>query len=698
MPCLTEPLKQEIREAYARLAGTMPGFCRRPQQQVMVAEVSKALTVGPDEVSASFPKIALINGPTGVGKTVGYLLPALLVARARKLKLVVSTGTVALQEQLINKDLPALARYAGLTFTAVLAKGRGRYLCVERLKHCLGADGAADGAASAVWERPPTRDELQVLDDLGRGFDAGHWNGDRDALPQSVEDGLWRRVTNDGTGCAGRKCPGYDSCAYFKARAQIESADVVVANHDLVLTAYANEGSALPDLSSTLLVMDEAHHVPDTAIAHSAASFSVGMAASWARKLPVALTAAFKIAPNPALETRMREASVQIASLLSLFQGDAITDLAETGDLSVDRPMLFRKGIVPPEIQERLEAMAKLVSSLSSGLGALLDAISAAASAGLSNPEACSRAQMDLFAFGARFASVEETLEMLALPSAPDGLPVAKWLSLAPRADDVLLNASFVSAANLLPALLWGPAAGVVLTSATMASLTDFAFFRRSAGLLNLPVRELDLPSPFDFPSQGALAVPKMRSNPSVPAAHTAELQTLIPSYIAEATTGCLILCTSRKQMDAIYSAIPADLLTRVLRQGDLPKQQIVAAHMAAIDAGRPSVILALQSFGEGVDLPGRYCEHLVITKLPFAPPDGPVDAALAEWLEANGRNSFAEISLPRAALKLVQWAGRLIRTETDTGRVTLLDRRVVSKPYGRLLVASLPPFRQEMA
>ena len=201
--------------------------------------------------------------------------------------------------------------------------------------------------------------------------------------------------------------------------------------------------------------------------------------------------------------------------------------------------------------------------------------------------------------------------------------------------------------------------------------------------------------SPFDY-ANAVFSVPAMDCEPGDAQAHTDAIIAKLPALLDPAE-GSLVLFSSRRQMNDVYEGVMGSLGDRILVQGDYSKQEILRRHRESIDNAEGSVIFGLASFAEGVDLPGDYCRHVVIAKIPFAVPDSPLEAALAEWVEAQGRNPFMEISVPDAALRLVQAAGRLLRTETDTGRVTLLDKRVISKRYGRAILDSLPPFRREL-
>ena len=219
-------------------------------------------------------------------------------------------------------------------------------------------------------------------------------------------------------------------------------------------------------------------------------------------------------------------------------------------------------------------------------------------------------------------------------------------------------------------------------------------FFERS-GLQE--AEGVRISSPFDYPNIAVLSVPNMISNPKDFPAHTAEVAELLPALLAQEQSA-LVLCTSWRQLRGLVDGLAdAETAAALQVQGQSSKRAMLKAHHERVDAGQPSYLLGLASFAEGVDLPGAYCRHVIVVKLPFSVPDDPVDAAIAELAEAEGRNPFMEISVPDAAMKLVQACGRLIRNENDQGRITLLDKRVLTHRYGRALLDSLPPFRREL-
>jgi ATP-dependent DNA helicase DinG len=278
-----------------------------------------------------------------------------------------------------------------------------------------------------------------------------------------------------------------------------------------------------------------------------------------------------------------------------------------------------------------------------------------------------------------------------------DSPPMARWLTLAETGAlfDIEVNASPILAAETLRRNLWNVAHGALITSATLTALNSFDRFRMRAGLPRVAVTAV-VPSPFAHADAGILHVPDLKADPRDAVAHTAAIIREMPRLL-DGAHGTLVLFSSRKQMQDVFDGLERDWRKRVLIQGNLSKQETLNKHKARVDDGEPSVLFGLASFAEGVDLPGAYCEHVVIAKIPFAVPDDPVEAALAEWIEARGGNPFMEITVPDASLKLVQACGRLLRTEQDRGTITLLDRRVVTQRYGKAILNALPPFRREI-
>ena len=276
----------------------------------------------------------------------------------------------------------------------------------------------------------------------------------------------------------------------------------------------------------------------------------------------------------------------------------------------------------------------------------------------------------------------------------PGAAPTARWIER--MGDDAVIAASPIDAGDRLERALWRRVGAAIVTSATLTAGGTFKLFLHQTGLDRLPAtRTLRLASPFDYREQARLVVPRMRSSPNDAAAHTDEVAGMLPALVADGAS--LVLFASAQQMREVYDRMPATIKAQALVQGQLSKGAILQRHRQRVDEGRASTIFGLAAFQEGVDLPGAYCTHVVVAKLPFATPAHPWEQARAEWLQRYGRSPFRELVVPEACVRLAQAVGRLIRSHTDRGVVTILDRRIVMHTYGRELLRSLPPMRLEV-
>ncbi|EWH02923.1 hypothetical protein Q427_05965 [Halomonas sp. BC04] len=292
---LDEALKGEIQTAYRRVLEAQ-GLTPRYGQRLMIAEIARTLSgIEADESGkrTSDEHVCVLEAGTGTGKTLAYLLAALPVAKARGKRLVIATATVALQEQVLHQDLPALKAHSGLDFHYALAKGRGRYLCVARLEQEL--DGVTGNPTLSMFEQSLVQesgDNFQALvRDMAEAYGSGSWEGDRESWSESIDDADWRRLTIDHRQCTNRRCGHFAACAFFRARRDLETADVVVANHDLVLADLSlGGGVVLPPPGDCIYVFDEGHHLPDKALNHFAHRVGVGSSLRWLGSLKKSLT------------------------------------------------------------------------------------------------------------------------------------------------------------------------------------------------------------------------------------------------------------------------------------------------------------------------------------------------------------------------------------------------------------------------
>ncbi|WP_049621012.1 ATP-dependent DNA helicase DinG [Frateuria defendens] len=693
---LTDDTKDAIRATYARLKEGLPGFRPRPAQARMIAEVAKALAL---EGGA-----AAIEAPTGTGKSMAYLIAGHAVARAQKKKLLIATATVALQEQLVERDIPLYLKLTGTHAKVALAKGMGRYLCMRNLRMAAASVqesaqlGLGLDADLALWSKPPAERDRQALGRLAGAFERGEWNGDIDAAPDAVSDFLRPMVTTTAGGCTGRRCAHFSACPLFAARRAIGDAEIVVANQDLVLADLTMPngqenfgGVILPKPEETLYVFDEAHHVPGKAVDRGASEVHLNAAVRQLSRLGRQVHAAYSLTDK------------EVLGKLALDAGDAklqeLSDGLEALERDIrlawqpdpdEREPVYRGslGQLPEAWVMHAGALYALSAEIQRWLGAVRRAV-AEMSEGGPTQEALARE------LGMGLERIDRQVSTWLAWTTDDpehAPPLARWVSLTPERH-LVCHASSVSAASLLRSVLWGNASASVMTSATLSAGGNFRGFADAVGLPD-EAATLSLPSPFDLASQARLEVPALAALPDAREAHAQAICDWLAEHL-DWSAGNLVLFTSRAKLDRVLQKLPLDKVRKVRAQGSLGKAQLVAEHTADVEAGKGSTLFGLASFGEGLDLPGKLCETVVITQLPFAVPTDPVGATYAEWLESRGRNPFLEVSVPEATRLLIQYCGRLIRTEADRGRIVLLDRRVVTKRYGSTMLRALPPFQR---
>lgn len=713
---LSSELKAQIQGAYSRFLEAK-GLKPRYGQRLMIAEVAKALGAIPvdDEGNRTGePAIVAVEAGTGTGKTVAYGLAAIPAAKAAGKRLVIATATVALQEQIVHKDLPDLMRNSGLSFSFALAKGRGRYLCLSKLDLLL-QEGEAQGMTAQLFAEEGFNLDVdehsqKLFKEMVEKLAGNRWDGDRDAWPQAIEDEHWARLTTDHSQCTGRHCPNFGQCSFYRAREGMTKVDVIVTNHDMVLADLALGGGAvLPAPKDTLYVFDEGHHLPDKAIGHFAHFTRLRSTADWLEQMAKNLSKLLAQHPLPGEMGRLLEQVPELAREVRTQQQFMFSACEEIADFRAgedqegrERPRFrFPGGLVPEHLREMALELKKGFSRLNDLLSRLTDLLKEAMDGDASTGVASLQAEEWYPLFGSLQARAQGNWELWTAFSSEDpqdSPPMARWMTLAESGAlyDIEVNASPILAAETLRRSLWNVAHGALVTSATLTALGNFERFRMRSGLPRVAVTAV-VPSPFQHAEAGLLRVPDLKADPRDVAAHTAAIIRELPN-LAQGPGGTLVLFSSRRQMQDVFDGLERDWRKRVLIQGNLSKQETLNKHKARVDDGEPSVLFGLASFAEGVDLPGAYCEHVVIAKIPFSVPDDPVEAALAEWIEARGGNPFMEISVPDASLKLIQACGRLLRSEQDRGVISLLDRRVVTQRYGRAILDSLPPFRREIA
>ena len=642
------------------LARSLPAYEARPAQLEMARAVESAL---------ANDRVLICEAGTGTGKSLAYLVPALLSGK----KVIVSTATRALEEQIFWKDLPLIERALGVPVRAALMKGISNYLCRRRL---------AEFRSSEESVRPRHARSLGMLDD---------WLGETDSgdLAELVglreDDPLRREVNSSSETRIGAGCAYFNECFVTRMRREAESAQLVVVNHHLFFADLALRGPhparVIPDYDA--VIFDEAHQLEDIA------TDFFGMRVSRARLERLlgdterALTAAG--AGDPLFAAGSKSPTLANARVAA----EALwTELGRRGRGEEARFTLERDAWVGP-LEERYHALDNALDALR----AVADAAVGRASLLPPSAKRAPVAALDaLKVIEGRTELVREDLAAI-VAGAPGRIT---WFDMGGRSAQ--LSSTPVDLSHVFRARIFESVPSVVLTSATLSiapsktnpDASPFAFFRSRIGLTGdaVPVTELVLESPFDFARNALLYTPKDLPAPGHPAFADAAGER-IAELIEITHGGCFVLTTSLRSMNALHAILSRRLPgRRLFVQGAAPKAALISAFRAAGDA----VLVATMSFWEGVDVPGRALRLVVLEKIPFLVPSDPVVQARSQELERAGENPFLRLHVPAAAITLKQGFGRLIRTRDDAGIVALLDPRVHQKGYGSRLLAALPP------
>jgi len=619
------------------LARAIPGYRLRPQQVEMAERIAAAIDAN---------GVLVAEAGTGTGKTFAYLVPALLSGG----KVIISTGTKTLQDQLFNRDLPMVRDALGVPATVALLKGRANYVCPYHLER------------AATEGRFARREEAAHIRDIVR-FAKTTDTGDKAELSTVPEDsGAWAQATSTRDNCLGQDCPHYKACFVIAARREAMNADVVVVNHHLFFADVMLRDDGLGELlpACNTVVFDEAHQLP------AIAGLFFGEAVGSAQVIELAR------------DTRL-EAVASAKDYAALPEACRALDKA-TRDL---RLAFHREGMRLSDEQWRDHGQAiAALSALENELAELIKHLDTQAdrSEGLGNCRL-------------RAHELARRLKRWQSPPAADDDEAAmvRWAEVGTHT--VMLNLTPLSVAHIFQRQLEGHPRAWIFTSATLAVGSDFNHYRGELGLAEADTGLWG--SPFDYGNCSLLYCPQQMPDPNSPFYHEAVVEAAWP-VIRAAGGRAFVLCTSLRAMRRIHELLKerlagAGLENPLLLQGEGSRSELLERFRFLGNA----ILVASQSFWEGVDVRGEALSLVVIDKLPFAPPDDPVLAARIEHLKRQGRNAFFEIQLPRAAISMKQGAGRLIRDENDRGVLMVCDPRLVGKPYGRRIWQSLPPMRR---
>lgn len=699
---LADSVKNKIQSAYKQMVEAKQ-LTPRYGQRLMIAEIAKCLaTIS----TAEEPPICVVEAGTGTGKTLAYALAVLPLAQELGLKVIIATATVALQEQVVLKDLPEILNSSDLRFRYALAKGRGRYLCLAKLDMLLKGNDSLHAMMDLYGESIDDTEasNLVLYEEMLQQLSAGKWQGDKDEWPTPLPDSVWKPLTADTGQCMGPKCSHFRNCCFYQARDSMDEADCIVGNHDLVLTDLAlGGGMILPEPEKCIYVFDEAHHLPIKSNNHFATFTKIRSTITWLERCePIQQRLLNDGFLDSKSEESLRFLTINLRDRLEeawLILEQTLSALDQIDSYENRAQHAFQLGVVPESLRELAVELGHLFTRYASSYQGIADDLKDAMEEGADLKQRALAEQWYPLV-GSIERRANSNLELWLSYSALDPLdkpPRARWLSFndADGVSDISLASSPVLAAETLKERLWQTCAGAVLTSATLSALGEFGVLKMRAGL---PERTqyFSIPSPFDFEGSATLVIPRLNCEPSNTARHTELLIKAIPQLV-DAKAASLMLFTSRRQMNDVIQGLPAKWRDLILCQDDFQKSELLKYHRKLIDEGKGSFIFGLSSFAEGVDLPGKYCTHVLIAKIPFAVPNDPIEMTLSSWIEQQGTNAFSTLAVPDAAFKLVQASGRLLRSESDTGIITIFDERLVNKSYGKQILNSLPPYRREI-
>jgi len=607
------------------LARVLPGYEERPAQRRLSEAVADVLEHG---------GLLLAEAGTGTGKTLAYLLPAVLSER----RVVISTGTKNLQEQLVQKDLPLLAQALGRELRVAVMKGRANYLCLLRFS----SFGKA-GSFRRLEELPVYR--------AVEAWSTTTETGDRAEVPDMPDSvDFWREVSAASENCIGQSCSLFDACFVTRMRQTALEADLVVVNHHLLCADLAvkdgSYGSVIPAYDT--LILDEAHLIEDVATQYFGVQASSHKVEELVRDV----------------ERELKAASLDARELRAEAEGLRVRSERFFTRLARSRPGRIAPGWMTDAMADECLGLLQRLEGLRTALLAVPD-----------RPE-------PLTGLAARTASLTSDIAFLMRADTDDHVYFAET-----RGRGVFLRAMPIDVSGRLKQLLFDQLRAAVLTSATLAVDNGFGYVKDRLGIE--PSDELLLASPFHYEEQALLYVPKGMPEPLAPEFVDRAAEEVV--RLIELSRGrAFVLFTSYANMNAVAERIAGRIAYPILIQGEAPKAQLLDSFRATPHA----VLLATASFWQGVDVAGEQLSCVIVDKLPFASPGDPVVAARIERLRNRGQNPFGEYQVPVAVLMLKQGLGRLIRSATDHGILAVLDSRLVRKPYGRRFLESLPPAR----
>jgi len=623
-----------------QFSNRMPGFEYRPQQVKMLSAVERSLTDGHH---------LIVEAGTGTGKSLAYLIPAILWAVKNNKKVVISTYTKTLQQQILNHDIPLLQEQLGVSFRYSICLGHENYLSLRRMKRA---------GQSGLFTNPEEDGQMGAIFDWAGTASAGV----RNDLPFQVLPSVWEEVGRQKDQCMGKHCETYDSCFYFKARKKWFGSHLLIVNHHLFFANMASSGAVLPAFDA--VIFDEAQNIEDAATSFLGLDISNSNLIFFLDRLYNPKTRRGVLTRlDHDLVPAVRKQVMTVRQAVDVFFTRLMEEFGKK-----DRVLrLYKPLVVDNNIYVPLQELHELLQTLAGRLHSPED-------------------QLDASSAASRCFEFNNALSAFLNQQLPD---YVYWLEIVQkkRFHKIILRGVPINIAGPLKEQLFDKIDRMVLTSATLTTQGKFDFIKERIGCE--PKEEMVLDSPFDYESQALLYVPRDMPEP------TGKIDVYVEKIAARCrqlieTVGgkTFVLFTSYAVLNRVYEKL--EFMGReypLLKQGDLPTAQMIERFKEI-----PSVIFGTNSFWQGVDIPGDALTSVIITKLPFDVPKEPLTEARLEDLKKRSIDPFRHYQIPRAIIQLKQGFGRLIRKQSDMGVVSILDSRVVNRGYGKRFLASLPP------
>ena len=657
------------------------------------------------ENSMNENKKLIVEAGTGTGKTIAYLLPTLLYAIENNLKVIVSTNTINLQEQLVNKDIPLLKKIINEDFNYQIVKGRGNYLCKRKLYNIDVTEKETD-----TEEERTEKNIIRNLIDWDKNVTR---TGDRNELKYEISNSIWEKVNSEVDMCKGVKCPHYSKCHFFKARKNVADATLLIVNHhmffaDLAIrnqTGFYTNYSILPNYD--IVVFDEAHNIEDTARNYftfetSKISFGRLMGNIYNRRVVNSSNGGAIVR----LMTYLNESlSSEEYEKVDELKEDAIAELNIFYDKGIDifdkLIYLFSENNNNREIKIKIDKqkmqsnkafreVMEINSQFKESYGNLVIRINkflnTVSNYNLEDKEGF------LFEFSRYYERLKQYYKKFEFILEGKEEGYVYWANVTTIRPNVKLYATPFDISDELNDNLFTKMDRMVFTSATLAVDNKFDYYKKSIGLMKENRRKIDeriVKSPFDYEKQMKVYIPEDALDPTN-IEFLRDLEEFIEGVIKNTKGHCFLLFTSYSALNFLYNQLKSRFSEKeytLIKQNDFPRQEMIEIFKNS----KTPILFGTDSFWEGVDVQGEQLQSVIITKLPFKVPNDPVTEAIIENIRKNGQNPFNDYQVPQAVIKFKQGVGRLIRSKTDSGNIIILDNRIIKKMYGKKFLSALP-------